>query len=221
MQNPAENIRFTCRENDSKARAFNALRYRSSLARAGVHKATSVLQSAPVALSEAISVSYKPLSRRRIAETILPLAAYWLSLPSVAHPQTDFTKIVGKHFDHVVIVVMENEGTKQALADPNIAAIVKQGAWFSNYHGLAHPSLPNYLAIVAGSTFGLDSDHRPRPITSRNIVDRIEQKSLTWKSYAENYPGNCYLGSGAGEGYLTPKAKPTELYVRKHVPLLA
>ena len=99
MQNPAESIRFTCRENDSKARAFNALRYRSSLARAGVHKATSVLQSAPVALSEAISVSYKPLSRRRIAETILPLAAYWLSLPSVAHPQTDFTKIVGKHFD--------------------------------------------------------------------------------------------------------------------------
>ena len=127
----------------------------------------------------------------------------------------------GRHFDHVVIVVLENQGAREALADPNIASLVRGGAWFSNYHGLAHPSLPNYLALVSGSTFGVEDDHRPTPINAPTIVDRLEQKGLTWKAYAEDYPGRCYLGSGAGEGRITPQADPTELYVRKHVPLLA
>lgn len=135
--------------------------------------------------------------------------------------QADSSAPVGKHFDHVVIVVLENEGTDQALADPYISSLAHRGAWFSRYYAITHPSFPNYLAIVAGSTFGLDSDHRPPPLKGATIADRLEEKNLTWKSYAEDYPGGCYLGSGAGAGKLTPTAAPTELYARKHVPLLA
>jgi hypothetical protein len=135
-----------------------------------------------------------------------------------SQPRSDVQS--GKHFDHVVIVVLENQGTREALADANIAALVKSGAWFSDYHGLAHPSLPNYLAMVAGSTFGVDRDHLSTPLKSATIVDRLEQKGLTWKAYAEDYPGKCFLGNYAGEGRLTPKAKPTALYAKKHVPLL-
>jgi phospholipase C len=119
-------------------------------------------------------------------------------------------------------VILENEGTDQALADPYIASLTRgKAAWFSHYYAITHPSFPNYLAIVAGSTFGLDTDHRPAPLTAATIANRLEEKDLTWKSYAENYPGGCYLGSAAGEGRLTPTAAPTELYVRKHVPFLA
>ena len=137
------------------------------------------------------------------------------------HAQIDSAKPAGKHFDQIVIVMMENEGTDEALADPYIVSLIRRSAWFSNYHAITHPSFPNYLAIVAGSTFGLDSDHRSPPLKSPTIVDRLEEKNLTWKSYAEDYPGGCYLGSAAGAGRLTPTAAPTELYVRKHVPLLA
>ena len=140
--------------------------------------------------------------------------------PAFSQPASDAPP-GGKYFDHVVIVVLENQGTREALADTNIASIVKRGAWFSNYHGLAHPSLPNYLAIVAGSTFGVERDHLSAPIKSPSIVDRLEEKGLTWKAYAEDYPGRCFLGSGAGEGHLTPQAKATALYAKKHVPLLA
>jgi phospholipase C len=129
---------------------------------------------------------------------------------------------VGKHFDQVVIVVLENEGTDQALADPYISSLTRdKAAWFSHYYAITHPSFPNYLAIVAGSTFGIDTDHRPAPLKGATIADRLEEKNLTWKSYAENYPGGCFLGSAAGEGRLSPNSAPTELYVRKHVPLLA
>jgi phosphoesterase family protein len=126
----------------------------------------------------------------------------------------------GRYFDHVVIVVLENQGTREALADANIASLVKSGAWFSDYHGLAHPSLPNYLAIVAGSTFGVERDHLSAPLKAPTIVDRLEAKGLTWKAYAEDYPGKCFLGNEAGVGRLTPRAKPIALYAKKHVPLL-
>jgi hypothetical protein len=145
-----------------------------------------------------------------------------LGAASSLRAQNESAKPVGKHFDQVVIVVLENEGTDQALADPYISSLTREkAAWFSHYHALTHPSFPNYLAIVAGSTFGLDTDHRPAPLTGETIADRLEEKNLTWKSYAENYPGGCYLGSAAGQGRPTPSAAPTELYVRKHVPFLA
>ena len=144
----------------------------------------------------------------------------WLGFSSSLSGQVPTTP-VGKHFDQVVIVVMENEGTDQALADPYIASLSRRAAWFSRYYAITHPSFPNYLAIVAGSTFGLNSDHRPPPLKGATIADRLEGKNLTWKSYAENYPGSCYLGNGAGSGRITPTAAPTELYARKHVPLLA
>jgi len=139
--------------------------------------------------------------------------------PASSQPPSDAQP--GKHFDHVVIVVLENQGSREALADPNIASLVKGGAWFSNYHGLAHPSLPNYLAMVAGSTFGVEHDHLSAPLKSPSIVDRLEAKGLSWKAYAEDYPGRCFLGNEAGEGHLTPRAKPTPIYAKKHVPLLA
>lgn len=167
-----------------------------------------------------MTLTYINVPRHRAAVSLLA-GACWLSLSTTACAQADTARSVGRHFDHVIVLVMENQGTRQALADSNIAALVKEGAWFSNYHGLAHPSQPNYLALVGGSTFGIEHDHTPAPIKARSIVDRLEQKRLTWKAYAEDYPGGCYLGSGAGKGYLTPKAAPTELYARKHVPLLA
>jgi len=116
---------------------------------------------------------------------------------------------------------MENQGASQALSDSNIAAIVKLAAWFSNYHALAHPSLPNYLALVAGSTFGLTRDHVETPIKAQSIVNRLERKGLSWKAYAEDFPGHCFLGGEAGDGHLTPKASATALYTRRHVPLLS
>ncbi|MDQ6690008.1 MAG: alkaline phosphatase family protein [Gemmatimonadota bacterium] len=159
--------------------------------------------------------------RARTAVLLCAASIGWLSSASRIHAQVGSTALAGEHFDQVVIVIMENEGTNQALADPFIASLARRGAWFSNYHAITHPSFPNYLAIVAGSTFGLDTDHRPPPLTGATIADLLEAKGLTWKSYAENYPGGCYLGSAAGEGRLTPTAAPTELYARKHVPFLA
>jgi hypothetical protein len=167
-----------------------------------------------------MTVSYRLSSRGFRWSVVWATSLCWLSFVSPSRAQ-DAAPPVGKHFDHVVIVVMENEGTDQALADPYISSLSRRAAWFPRYYAITHPSFPNYLAIVAGTTFGIDTDHRPAPLKGATIADRLEEKKLTWKSYAEDYPGGCFLGSGAGAGKLTPAAAPTELYARKHVPLLA
>lgn len=110
------------------------------------------------------------------------LSCLSLAAPLTAQPESSYH--AGKYFDHIVVLVMEDQGTSQALADPNIAALVRQSAWFSNYHGLTHPALPNYLALVAGSTLGVKRDRVESPIKARSIVDRLEQKGLSWKAYA-------------------------------------
>ncbi|HEV2037363.1 MAG TPA: hypothetical protein VGQ96_02060, partial [Candidatus Eremiobacteraceae bacterium] len=65
-------------------------------------------------------MSYQSFSDGRLTGT-LRLSLSWLSFAAVASAQTESTQPVGKHFDRVVIVVLENQGTRQALADSNIA----------------------------------------------------------------------------------------------------
>jgi hypothetical protein len=166
-------------------------------------------------------LSYEVLPGKRTITLLALLSMALLSLEALGCSQSaSAAQPAGRHFDHVVIVVMENQGVREALADDNIASLAKRGAWFPNYRALAHPSLPNYLAMVGGSTFGVEADHVSAPIKSPSIVDRLEKKGLTWKSYAEDYPGGCYLARFAGEARLTPKASPIALYAKQHVPLL-
>ncbi len=47
----------------------------------------------------------------------------------------------------------------------------------------------------------------------RHLGDLLEERGLTWRAYAENYPGNCYLGVAAG-------SPSSGQYVRRHVPFL-
>src|SRR5258708_25733136 len=64
-------------------------------------------------------------------------------------------KASARHFDRVVIIVLENGDYENAAQDKNLTALAAKGASFSNFHALFHPSYPNYLAMVAGTDFGI------------------------------------------------------------------
>ena len=55
-----------------------------------------------------------------------------------------------RHFDHVLIVVFENQTYKRVLADSVFKKLAAGGRLFDNFHGLFHPSYSNYLAMVSG-----------------------------------------------------------------------
>ena len=94
-------------------------------------------------------------------------------------------------FRHVIVVMFENHGVSQVLQDPaapTFRHLAERYATLANYDALAHPSLPNYLALVAGSTFGLDTDCTRCVIDAPNLADTLPARSLTWKTYVEDIP---------------------------------
>jgi len=99
----------------------------------------------------------------------------------------------------MLLVIFENTDYNSAIADPNLKAFASSGVLFSNWDAIAHPSQPNYIAMTSGSTNGITSDSSST-INVKNIADLIEAKGLTWKSYQENWPGNCFTGTESTDG---------------------
>jgi hypothetical protein len=113
-------------------------------------------------------------------------------------------------FEHVVIAVMENHGLAQIVgnpAAPYISSLASQGANFTNSHGIAHPSQPNYLALYSGSTQGITSDSCPHTFAGvSNLGSQLVAAGLTFAGYSEDMPSAGFTGCKSGD------------YVRKHNP---
>lgn len=67
-----------------------------------------------------------------------------------------------RHLDHVFVIMMENQSYSQIIGNPNapfINQLAQSANLATNYYGIGHPSLTNYLEVVGGSNFGVQSDH--------------------------------------------------------------
>jgi hypothetical protein len=69
---------------------------------------------------------------------------------------------------------------------------------FSNVKQLSPVTQANSVALITGSDFGIHDNELIRVFTP-TIVDLLESKNITWKVYAEQYPGACYLNEGIGD----------------------
>jgi phospholipase C len=99
---------------------------------------------------------------------------------------------------------MENKDAGDVLGRaPYVTALGRRYAVLTRYRGVAHPSLPNYLALTAGTTAGITSDCEDCPVDARNLADSLEARGRTWKEYAEDLHGAGY----------SKKHSPFEYYV--------
>ncbi|MDI3317035.1 MAG: alkaline phosphatase family protein [Bacillota bacterium] len=97
----------------------------------------------------------------------------------------------------MVLVVLENRPAPALLAPgaaPRLQQLMRQGATALQTYGVAHPSLPNYLALLGGDTFGIHSDCWFCTVDAPNLVDRLEAAGLSWKAYMEGLPRPGWLG---------------------------
>ena len=113
----------------------------------------------------------------------------------------------------VFLVILENTDASVAENLPFVARLAARGAILRNTRCIGHPSQPNYLALASGSTHGVTGSE-PLSIDATHLGDLMERRGLTWKLYAESYPGNCFLGETFGP-------IPSGQYVRRHVPFLS
>jgi hypothetical protein len=123
-------------------------------------------------------------------------------------------------YDHIIVVMEENHGFDEVIGSANapfITKIAKEGALFTDSHGVTHPSQPNYLALYSGSVQGVIGDESLEartPYTTPNLGAALISHGLTFKGYAQTMPSVGYLPSYSKHSDLTGAS----LYARKHAP---
>ncbi|KAK4525181.1 hypothetical protein GAYE_SCF08G3087 [Galdieria yellowstonensis] len=118
-------------------------------------------------------------------------------------------------FDHVIIIMMENTGRPNITGNkdmPFINKLINEEMYADHYHGYTNPSLPNYIAITAGSQFWSFSDNPAQEFPHTNIADLLEERGMTWKNYAQSIPTVGFLG------HYYPNNSDFAVYVKRHVP---
>ena len=92
---------------------------------------------------------------------------------------------------HVFVIVLENTSYQLALRQPYIASLSRQYALATNYSAVALPSLPNYLAISSGSTWGIRDDAYHQ-LPAGGIGAQLTSAGISWKAYMEGFTGDCF-----------------------------
>jgi len=114
------------------------------------------------------------------------------------------------NFDHVVWIVFENKEFGSVIGNsqmPVFNKLAKDYTLLTQFYAVTHPSLPNYLAMIGGDTFGIQSNCNECFIDEPSLPDLIEASRRTWKTYQEDMPEPCFIGD-------------TSDYAQKHNPFV-
>jgi len=112
---------------------------------------------------------------------------------------------------HIAVVIMENEEYGDIIGSrstPYINRLSRRYGLVASMYAITHPSLPNYLALTGGSTFGIDSDCTDCSVASAGLPTQLSRAGISWKAYMEDLPHPCFTGDGAGD------------YAKKHDPFV-
>ena len=116
------------------------------------------------------------------------------------------------NFSHIAILIFENKEFGTVVNSPKMPYFNLYANTFTlltQYYAVTHPSLPNYVSLIGGDTFGItdDCDFADCFIQARSLPDLIEASGRTWKTYQDDMPSPCFTGN-------------TVRYVRKHNPFI-
>jgi hypothetical protein len=118
--------------------------------------------------------------------------------------------------DHVFVVILENHNITDIVGNPNAPHLTELAARYNvatNYHGVWHPSLPNYLAMITGDwvatdvirkvTVGISDDDSPsiainppasNPTAHRwradfpSLAGQLVGAGKDWRAYLQGFP---------------------------------
>lgn len=171
--------------------------------------------------------------RRLFAFSALACA---LSLAMAVRPMTAQARV--QSLSHVYYIMMENQSfdnvigrhaagssAPYVLDTPFITSLIARYGLETLSFGTTHPSLPNYLSLIAGNYFGIHDDNPscyavPKQSTcdkanGKTIADLLEAKGKTWVELEQSMPSAGYLGPQ----YPTSPTGPVH-YAQKHNPFV-
>lgn len=96
--------------------------------------------------------------------------------------------------DKVLVLVVENKSRGQMVQGlPTVARLGRRYGTTTDYRAVVHPSLPNYLSMVGGSTFGVRDDDAPaaHPLTGPSVLGATLEAGHTAWLYADAMTSPC------------------------------
>jgi phosphatidylinositol-3-phosphatase len=114
------------------------------------------------------------------------------------------------NFSHIVFIVFENREFGSVVDNPKMPyfnELAKEYTLLTQHYAVIHPSLPNYIALMGGDTFGIKTNAEDQSVDAVSFPDLVEQSGRTWKTYQEDLPEPCFEGS-------------TSTYAKKHNPFI-
>jgi phospholipase C len=125
-------------------------------------------------------------------------------------------------YTHIFVIVEENKDYARIVGSPDAPVITQLAKTYgsaSHFYAETHPSEPNYVAMVGGSTYGIRDDdafycrsndtrsycaHSVRPgyvnhtIDAPSLATQLDAARLSWKNYEESLPqaGSLAVVSG-------------------------
>src|SRR4051812_13087455 len=94
----------------------------------------------------------------------------------------------------VAVLMLENRSYEEVIGSasaPYINRLARTGALATGYYAIAHPSLPNYIALTGGAELGITNDCDICVVAGdHNIVGQLDATGRTWKAYFEGIDSN-------------------------------
>jgi acid phosphatase len=115
----------------------------------------------------------------------------------------------------VLLVILENGDPKDAASWSFLRFLTSTGAVLDHSFAVAHPSQPNYIALISGSIADISDGDDKVTVDRDHLGKALDDR---WRAYVEDYPGpppggtGCNLVEGSGGPFK---------YVRRHVPFLS
>jgi len=97
-----------------------------------------------------------------------------------------------------MVFIDENNSTQQVIGNtqmPYLNSLADRYGLATDWNGLSHPSLPNYLGLISGSIQNNPADTTPvdRTYSGQTVVDQLAHAGYSWKAYMEDMPRPCDL----------------------------
>ncbi len=119
-------------------------------------------------------------------------------------PAAPITEAQVPHFEHVFIVVEENENYDDVIGNvkdmPYLNMLADKYGLATNYYANTHPSINNYFFLTAGrrgtrSPWIRDlANEYPGDVAGQNVPSVLTANRKTWKAYMESVPRVGYVG---------------------------
>lgn len=170
----------------------------------------SILASACQPTMTGSTPSLSPVAPQPLPTSTFAVVTEAAFMPTLTLEPTPVPLPLVADFSHIVIIIFENKEFGTVIGNGKMAyfnLLASTYTLLTQHYSTTHPSLPNYISLIGGDTFGITSNCEDCFINAPSLPDLIEQSGRTWKTYQDDMPEPCFLGS-------------TLRYAQKHNPFI-